>query len=237
MRSFESLKKELIRAHNNFSPYKDNRTLTPNILKRESKIMSSILKILRPVIKFIDTKIIIEDSVSTNYFAYNPSYIYDLDPLITFGDSSSSSKHIINYYKEKDKIIKGIMISLDFISSDSQSYGSDIPISEIYKIEFIRETSSTSLIIYMLRDCRIVKFDRYIHDDLFLTFDHIHSLNNPQELSVKKFLKYDSPKSVLTNILLAYHKAISENENKFPILKKSLEAILKIKEKYREVFK
>lgn len=239
MRSYESLKKELLKAHEEFHPRKDTRKLTSAILKKESKILKELFQIISPIIKFIDKKIITVDNIFTDYYSFKSGYVYELDPLSMYKDDlafkekeieswTPTENHITKYYMEGDKIIKGIMISYDIIKIESK-YLKENNLDDYYKLP--TESSTTTVNIYLLRNKKIIKFDRFQKDRHLFDFEHYYSLENPIELSFEELPKYNSVKRILNTILMAYHKAISENENKFPILKKSLQTILKIKER------
>ncbi|KKN13173.1 hypothetical protein LCGC14_1009010 [marine sediment metagenome] len=244
MSSFESFKKELLKAHEEFHPRKDTRQLTSAILNKESKIFKEIFQVLHPIIKFIDKKIIIIDNVFTSYYSYKSGFVYELDPLSIYEDKltfkekeldfgTPTENHVTEYYKEGDNIIKGIMISMDIIKVENKYFDEDNPDND-YMLP--TESSTTAIDIYLLRNKKIIKFDRFRKDHHLFDFEHTHSLKNPKELSIEELPKYNSVMRVLNHILLAYHQAIKENENKFPILKKSLKAILKIKEKNPDIF-
>ncbi|KKL98050.1 hypothetical protein LCGC14_1828300 [marine sediment metagenome] len=244
MRSYEFLKKELLKAHEEFRPRKDTRMLTSTTLKKESKVLKEIFQALSPIIKFIDKKILIVDNIFTSYYPFKSGFVYDLDPYgiyedkLTFKEKvlvfeTPTENHITEYYMEDDEIIKGIMISMDIIEAETKFFDEDNPNNE-FKLP--KESSITAIDIYLLRSGKILKFDRFREDHHLFDFKHSLSLENPKELSFEVLPKYNSVKRILNSILLAYHRAISENENKFPILKKSLKGILKIKEKNLDIF-
>lgn len=253
MRSYESLKKKLLKAHSEFSPRKDSRKLTSDILKKESRILKEVFRVLSPIIKFLDKRIIITDNIFTDYYSFSTLYTYELDLYeldllstledkptfkfkeVEFDTSTPREKHITEYYKEYEKIIKGIIISMDIIKDETRYFGEqskeDKSHNMGYNYNIMEESSTTVIEIYLLRSGKILKFDKFRHNRYLIDYEQKHSLQNPQELSIERFLQYDSSRSVINNILLTYHRAIAENENRFPILKKSLEAILEIKER------
>lgn len=239
MELYEYHKKELSKAFYEFSPYKDSRALTNKILKKESKGLKILLKTLFPIIRFIDERIIIQDTKITAlsfYDDYGIEYAYidgdfriDSNP-IKRDPYPREAKQTIKYYREDDKVMKGILISLnlkyesEYFEEDKQELGYFPPFPRISKVNGIE--------IYLLRSGKIIKFERGSYSDFAFSFDHQCYRRNPTKLSVEQFLKHDSLKRVINKVLRTYNNAIKENENKYPTLKKSLIEVLKIKKEF-----
>lgn len=198
------------------------RELSIDELEKEYEIMEKLLKVVSKVMMFIDHKIVIDDFYIPEYLSY---YSFGVE------HTYEGQRNTIQYYREKGEIIKGILIGRNLTQESKYLGGGSFNPQEIQSLEeFIVKGQE----LFFFRNGKIILFERYSHDDYFSYYNkHEHHLKNPKELTVKDYLKTDSIKNFITNIFIVYRREIALNENKLAILKKSLNQIIKIREKYQ----
>lgn len=236
MKDFKRLEEEISRALYNMSFSKTE--IDFDKIEENTSVLKLIFKEIDSIMKYIDHKIIISDIDNGFSFLYN------------FYSAPSRS---IEYHNDNGKIICGISIAKDY--KDTCTYSKEVTFKLNEELFFDKENNLISPLndyyyspnisysfperiefkgseIFYLRNGKILQFERTGEQDNTLFHEKRYKMINPKTLTKEQLVRDYSMNDILYHILRSFNTAIKLNENRYPIIKKSLNSLFEINNKF-----